>query len=60
MDEYEEDRISSDEAAGSGGSGAASSYEDGSLTTSDVDSLFGSDLNGDDDDLAAMRRSVGP
>ena len=36
-----------------------SSDEDGSPSSSEVDSVFGSDLNADDDDLGPMRRSAG-
>lgn len=61
LDEDEdEDEVSSDEAGGSGGSGAGgSSDEEGTTSSSEVDSLFGSDLDADDDDLAPLRKSAG-
>lgn len=63
LDEEDEGGVSSDDEAGSG-SGVSdddddSDDEDGSTSSSEVDSVFGSDLDGGDEDLGEMRKSAG-
>ena len=50
----DEDDISSDEVSGDG-----DSDDDGTTSSSEVDSVFGSDLDAGDDDLGPLRKSAG-
>lgn len=64
-EEDEDEDLSTDEAGGSIGSMAGIVGEDGSSgdevsdSSSEADSVFGSDLDGDDEDLGVLRKKAG-
>lgn len=58
-DQVDEEDDEEESSSDLGGSGDGDSDEDGTTSSSEVDSVFGSDLDAGDDDLGPLRKSAG-